>query len=152
MSTFAWPQLDVPGLVMLIQSPVADAAALSDAMSAFLGDVPLAVDEEQFQRHRDALINEVLRPHKNLWEHAEFYWQSIAKKQYEFNGRQTMANAIKSLSREQWQAYFEEVFLNQQRSLQVAAPGARGQFPRGAGRSIESAVQLKSGHAVYDIE
>ena len=152
VSTFAWPQLDVPGLVMLIQSPVADAAALSDAMSAFLGDVPLAVDEEQFQRHRDALINEVLRPHKNLCEHAEFYWQSIAKKQYEFNGRQTMANAIKSLSREQWQAYFEEVFLNQQRSLQVAAPGARGQFPRGAGRSIESAVQLKSGHAVYDIE
>jgi insulysin len=152
VSTFAWPQLDVPGLVMLIQSPVADAAALSDAMSAFLGDVPLAVDEEQFQRHRDALINEVLRPHKNLWEQAEFYWQSIAKKQYEFNGRQTMANAIKSLSREQWQAYFEEVFLNQQRSLQVAAPGARGQFPRGAGRSIESAVQLKSGHAVYDIE
>ncbi|MDG1389348.1 MAG: insulinase family protein [Halioglobus sp.] len=152
VSTFAWPQLDVPGLVMLIQSPVADAAALSDAMSAFLGDVPLAVDEEQFQRHRDVLINEVLRPHKNLWEQAEFYWQSIAKKQYEFNGRQTMANAIKSLSREQWQAYFEEVFLNQQRSLQVAAPGARGQFPRGAGRSIESAVQLKSGHAVYDIE
>jgi len=152
VSTFAWPQLDVPGLVMLIQSPVADAAALSDAMSAFLGDVPLAVDEEQFQRHRDALIYEVLRPHKNLWEQAEFYWQSIAKKQYEFNGRQTMANAIKSLSREQWQAYFEEVFLNQQRSLQVAAPGARGQFPRGAGRSIESAVQLKSGHAVYDIE
>ena len=152
VSTFAWPQLDVPGLVMLIQSPTADAAALSDAMSAFLGDVPLAVDEEQFQRHRDALINEVLRPHKNLWEQAEFYWQSIAKKQYEFNGRQTMANAIKSLSREQWQAYFEEVFLNQQRSLQVAAPGARGQFPRGAGRSIESAVQLKSGHAVYDIE
>lgn len=152
VSTFAWPQLDVPGLVMLIQSPVADAAALSDAMSAFLGDVPLAVDEEQFQRHRDALINEVLRPHKNLWEQAEFYWQSIAKKQYEFNGRQTMANAIKSLNREQWQAYFEEVFLNQQRSLQVAAPGARGQFPRGAGRSIESAVQLKSGHAVYDIE
>jgi insulysin len=152
VSTFAWPQLDVPGLVMLIQSPTADAAALSDAMNAFLGDVPLAVDEEQFQRHRDALINEVLRPHKNLWEQAEFYWQSIAKKQYEFNGRQTMANAIKSLSREQWQAYFEEVFLNQQRSLQVAAPGARGQFPRGAGRSIESAVQLKSGHAVYDIE
>ena len=152
VSTFAWPQLDVPGLVMLIQSPVADAAALSDAMSAFLGDVPLAVDEEQFQRHRDALINEVLRPHKNLWEQAELYWQSIAKKQYEFNGRQTMANAIKSLNREQWQAYFEEVFLNQQRSLQVAAPGARGQFPRGAGRSIESAVQLKSGHAVYDIE
>lgn len=152
VSTFAWPQLDVPGLVMLIQSPTADAAALSDAMNAFLGDVPLAVDEEQFQRHRDALINEVLRPHKNLWEQAEFYWQSIAKKQYEFNGRQTMANAIKSLNREQWQAYFEEVFLNQQRSLQVAAPGARGQFPRGAGRSVESAVQLKSGHAVYDIE
>lgn len=152
VSTFAWPQLDVPGLVMLIQSPAADAAALSDAMNAFLGDVPLAVDEEQFQRHRDALINEVLRPHKNLWEQAEFYWQSIAKKQYEFNGRQTMANAIKSLNREQWQAYFEEVFLNQQRSLQVAAPGARGQFPRGAGRSVESAVQLKSGHAVYDIE
>lgn len=152
VSAFAWPQLDVPGLVMLIQSPVADAGALAEAMDVFLQGVTASLGDEQFERHQQALMNEVLRPHKNLWEQAEFYWQSIAKKQYDFDGRQAMADAIDALDREQWQAYFEEIFLNQRRSLQVAAPGARGLLPQGEQQSVDSAVELKSGHKVYIIE
>jgi insulysin len=152
VSAFAWPQLDVPGLVMLIQSPVADAAALAEAMDEFMGGVVASVDDAQFDRHKAALLNEVLRPHKNLWERAEFYWQSIAKKQYQFDGRQAMAEAIESLDKAQWQAYFQRVFLEQRHSLQVAAPGKWGQLPAGAQRQVETATELKSGHAVYVIE
>lgn len=152
VSAFSWAQLDVPGLVMLIQSPVADAGALADAMDTFLDGVVASLDDEQFERHRKALVNEVLRPHKNLWERAEFYWQSIAKKQYEFDGRQRLAQAIESLQRDQWQAYFEEVFLNNRHSLQVAAPGKSGRLPAGEQRKVGSAEELKSGHAYYRIQ
>ncbi|MEH6585292.1 MAG: insulinase family protein [Halioglobus sp.] len=152
VSAFAWPQLDVPGLVMLIQSPVADAGALAEAMQAFMGGVATSLDDEQFGRHQKALVNEVLRPHKNLWEKAEFYWQSIAKKQYDFDGRRAMADAIEALDREQWQAYFEQTFLQNRHSLQVAAPGSRGRLPEGNQLQVESAAQLKAGHAVYVIE
>ncbi|MEP5567052.1 MAG: insulinase family protein [Halioglobus sp.] len=152
VSAFAWPLLDVPGLVMLIQSPVADAGELAEAMDGFLQGVTSSLDDEQFKRHQKSLINDVLRPHKNLWEQAEFYWQSIAKKQYEFDGRQSMADAIDALDRDQWQSYFSQVFLSQQRSLQVAAPGARGSLPQGKQRSVGSAVELKSGHDAYVID
>ena len=152
VSAFAWPQLDVPGLVMLIQSPVADAGALAEAMNAFLQGVTSSLDDEQFERHQKALVNDVLRPHKNLWERAEFYWQSIAQKQYEFDGRQSLADAIDSLDRDQWQSYFTQVFLSQKRSLQVAAPGAKSSLPIGAQRSVGSAVELKSGHDAYVID
>jgi hypothetical protein len=56
VSAFDWPQLQVPGLVMLIQSPVADADKVSGAMRTFLESVPAALDEEQFARHQAALI------------------------------------------------------------------------------------------------
>ena len=152
VSAFSWAQLDVPGLVMLIQSPVADAAALAEAMDSFLDGVIASLDDEQFARHQAALVNEVLRPHKNLWERAEFYWQSIAKKQYEFDGRRQLADAIESLDREQWQAYFQKVFLEQRRSLQVAAPGKWGELPAGDQKRVKSALELRSGHDFYVIE
>lgn len=151
-SVFAWPQLDVPGLVMLVQSPVADANKIAASMDAFMRSVESGLDEAQFQRHQKALANEVMRPHKNLWERAEFYWQSIAKKQYAFDGRDTLAQAIESMSLEQWLAYYNGVFIDQRRSLQVAAPGLDGELPAGDQRRIESAEQLKAGHANYLIQ
>lgn len=152
VSAFAWPQRDVPGLVMLVQSPVADAAAIATAMDTFMRGVKPALDEAQFKRHRTALLNEVLRPHKNLWERAEFYWQSIAKKQFDFDGREALASAIEAMTLAQWQDYYSEVFLNNRRSLQVAAPGAKGALPEAGQRRVDSAEQLKAGHDVYVID
>ncbi|WP_238946712.1 insulinase family protein [Seongchinamella unica] len=151
VSAFYWSQLDVPGLVMLIQSPVADTAGLASAMDAFLGGVAGSLDDEQFARHQQALVSEVLRPHKNLWERAEFFWQSIAKKQYAFDGRQQLADAIEALDRVQWQQYFERTFLKQRHSLQVAAPGKAAVLPEGGQRRVESAEVLKAGHRFYSI-
>lgn len=63
-----------------------------------------------------------------------------------------MADAIEAMDREQWQAYFEQTFLQNRHSLQVAAPGSRGRLPEGDQLQVESASQLKAGHAVYVIE
>ncbi len=152
VSAFSWPQLDVPGLVMLIQSPVADADALAEAMGAFLAGVEADLDEAQFERHRTALVNEVLRPDKNIWERAEFYWQSIAKKQYGFDGRETMADAVRALSLQDWLAYYRRVFMDQRHSLQVVAPGKWERLPGGDQVRYDSADEFKSGREVYVIE
>jgi secreted Zn-dependent insulinase-like peptidase len=152
VSTFAWPQLDVPGMVMLVQSPVANAATVSDAMEAFMAGVEPALDEAQFARHQAALVSEILRPHKNLWERAEFYWQSIAKKQWDFDSRHQLAAAVEALTLDDWLAYYRQVFLQQRHSLQVVAPGQWGVLPAGEHRVVESAEALKAGHDVYQIE
>jgi insulysin len=151
-SAFAWSPMDVPGLVMLIQSPVADADALARAMDEFLQQVESGVTQEQFLRHRAALVNEITSPDKNMWERAEFYWQSIAKKQYEFEGRENFAAAVEALSLEQWAAYFRQVFIEQPRSLQVVAPGRWAKLPAGKQVKYSSADEIKASHGYYEVE
>lgn len=151
-SAFAWPQLDVPGLVMLIQSPTASAADVAAAMDKFMGGVEQALEAEQFERHKQALLSDILRPDKNLWDRAGFYWQSIAKKQTDFAGRTTFAAAVEGLTMESWTAYFQTVFLNDRRSLQVVAPGKWGDLPTGNHQEFDAASEIKDGHSFFKVD
>lgn len=152
VSAFSWPQLDVPGLVLLIQSPSATAPEVTAAIDAFMGSVAGSLDEEQFLRYRKSLVAEIQRPDKNLWERAEFYWQSIAKKEFAFDGRQQLAAAVSALTLEDWNAYFSDVFQAQRRSLLVVAPGRGQVLPEGYGETVESAAALKARQAFYSID
>ncbi len=149
VSAFDWPQLQVPGLVMLIQSPVADADKVYGAMRTFLESVPAALDEEQFARHKAALISDILRPDQNLWERAEFYWQSIANKQYGFDGRQQLAQAVESFTLASWNDYFQRVYIERPHSLQVAAPGRWKRLPKGDFQRFDAAADIKRDHQSY---
>ncbi|GAB5452745.1 MAG: insulinase family protein [Halioglobus sp.] len=149
VSAFNWTQNTVPGLVMLIQSPVADAGALSLAMQEFMEGVLPGIDEQQFARHKAALRSEILRPHKNLRERGDFYWQSIAHRELQFDGREALARALEELTIEDWQRYYRSVFLQRRHSLQVVAPGRWGVFPGGAVEVFETADEVRSGRPVY---
>ncbi len=151
-ATFAWPQMDVPGLVMLIQSPVADANTVARAMRAFMQGVEPALDEAQFERHQAALVSDILRPDKNLWERAEFYWQSIARKQLDFAGKKDLAEAVEALTLQSWVSYYNRVFLQQSHSLQVVAPGRWDRLPEGDYSPYDSAEAIKSGHDAYIVK
>jgi len=151
-SAFAWPQLEVPGLVMLIQSPVASANDVYDAMRTFMVTVPGDLDEEQFARHKAALLSDIQRPDKNLWERADFYWQSIATKQFEFDGRQQIAAAVAAFTLEDWQSYYQRVFLDQPHSLQVVAPGRWDSVPEGDFLEYDSAADIKRDNDYYLVQ
>jgi len=150
-SAFAWSQLDVPGLVMLVQSPSHSAREVADSMQAFMEQLDESLEGGQFERHKQALINEILQPDKNLWQRAEFYWQSIAKKQGNFDGRTKLASAVEALSQEDWLEYYNRVFLEQRHSLQVVSAGREDELPTGAGKVVRSASAIKSEHATYII-
>lgn len=152
VSAFSWPQHDVPGLVMLVQSPGHSAAHVADAMQQFMDGLEAEVDEGAFRRHRQALVNDILEPDKNLLERAEFYWQSIARKQWAFDRRQRLAQAVGEMTRDAWLAYYREHFLERRHSLQVIAPGAQGAVPDTPAREVGSAAAVKAGHAVYEVE
>ncbi|MEZ5572116.1 MAG: insulinase family protein [Halioglobus sp.] len=152
VGTFNYPKMEIPGLVMLVQSPVADAAAVSKAMQDFMLRVEPELDQEQFERHKVSLVSDILRPDKNLNERAEYYWQAIARKEFDFNARQQLADAVGALTLKDWQAYYERVFLKQRHSLQVVAPGQWGVFPKSDARVYDSAEAIKRDHAAYTIE
>lgn len=152
VSAFAWPQLDVPGLVLLIQSPNASAPEVTTAIEDYMDSVAGSLDEEQFLRYRTSLVAEILRPDKNLWERAEFYWQSIAKKEFDFDGREQLAAAIRALTLEEWTAYFSEVFRERSHSLLVVAPGKAQALPEGHGAMLESAAAFKARQGFYTVD
>jgi secreted Zn-dependent insulinase-like peptidase len=137
---------------MLVQSPVADANTVAKAMQTFMLGVEPALDEAQFERHKASLISDILRPDKNLNERAEYYWQSIARKELSFDSRQSLADAVEALTLPVWKAYYEQVFLQQRHSLQVVAPGKWGIAPQGDARVFDSAESIKHGHETYTIE
>jgi insulysin len=151
VAAFDFPKADVPGLVMLVQSPVADAGAVATEMQAFMQRVEPALDEEQFERHKASLVSDIMRPDKNLNERAEFYWQAIARKQWNFDSRESLADAVESLSLADWKAYYQRVFLQQRHSLQVVAPGKTGILPKGDARVFHSAEEIKRGHTTYTV-
>jgi secreted Zn-dependent insulinase-like peptidase len=153
VSAFSWPQRDVPGLVMLVQSPVADAPGVLEAMETFMQGVTGDLDEDQFGRHQAALLSEIRRPDKNLWERAEFYWQSIAKKQWDFDGREALATAVENFTLDDWQVYFAGVFLDRRHSLQVVSPGRSQKLPEDETlRRFDTASAIKRDHAAYVVD
>jgi insulysin len=148
----SYSKAQVPGIVMLVQSPVADANTVATAMQNFMLGVVPALDEAQFERHKVSLVSDILRPDKNLAERGEFYWQSIARKEWDFAGRQTLADAVNALTLPGWTHYFEEVFLAQRHALQVVAPGRRGIVPKGDYRVYDSAAEIQRDHEAYLVD
>jgi insulysin len=152
VSAFSWAQREVPGLVLLIQSPSDDSRVVAGAMDQFMQGVEGELDAQQFERHKIALRNEILRPHKNIWEQAEFYWQSIAKKQYDFASRQSFTEALDKLTLQSWLVYYQRVFVAQKHSLQVVAPGKWGTFPSGEDKRYSAPSAVRVDHGSYTIE
>ena len=128
-SAFSWPQNRVPGLVMIIQSPSHSSLDVRDAIAKFLQDVPSDIDEAAFYRHRQALVAEINEPFKNLWERAEFLWQSLGEGDQTFASKQDLADAVSAITYADWLAFFDAQVLETHRSLLVVAPGKFDQVP-----------------------
>ncbi|MEE4107939.1 MAG: insulinase family protein [Halieaceae bacterium] len=153
VSSFAWPRYDVPGLMLLIQSPSHSAVDVQGAMEEFLSSTPAEIDEEQFERHRAALLNAILKPHENLRERAEFYWQSIASREWGFDGPERLAAAVRAISYDDWLAYYRDVFLENRRSLLALSAGAREVTPELPDTEVfDDAADLREAVPVQRIE
>ena len=152
VGAYNYPLEQVPGLVLLVQSPSADAAAVAVAMQAYMTGVTPLLELEQFTRHKAALISDILRPDKNLAERAEHYWRSIARKEYDFAGRETLVAAVEAITLQDWAAYYADVFIAQPHALQVVAPGRQGKLPEGRFEVVESAAAIKRDHATYLVD
>jgi secreted Zn-dependent insulinase-like peptidase len=149
VSSFPWSQYDVPGLMLLIQSPSHSAVEVSGAMDAFLRATVDEISEDQFLRHRQALINDILKPHENLSERAEFYWQAIASREWGFDGPEQLATAVSSINFDDWQRDYRTLFLEQRRSLLALSPGAKADMPDAGAQRFSDPASLRAAFASY---
>jgi secreted Zn-dependent insulinase-like peptidase len=149
----AYPILDVPGLFFLIQSPVAGAAVLKQEIDDYLKQQVAFVEtltEQQFALHRDAVLVRLAESPKNLWEQSERYWKDIAQNYYDFDSRQQLIDALKSLTSSEWKQYFQEdVRAIHQHAIWVYS---QGQFSSQANLQIvpiENVADFKSKQGYY---
>lgn len=149
VSSFPWAQYDVPGLMLLIQSPSHSTVEVSAAMDTFLNDTLAEITEDQFLRNRQALINDILKPDENLSERAEFYWQAIASREWDFDGPEQLAAAVAGISFEDWQRDYRTLFLERRRSLLALSPGARADMPEAGAQQFTDPSSLRAAFDAY---
>lgn len=119
VTSYLYSMLDVPGLAFGVQSPAADAAHLFAQTETFLGSIldSEALTEEQFLRHRSALLQLLQEEPKNMWEQSDRYWQDIASAHYSFDSREKIIEALGKITLDDWRQYLAAQLDDDERSI-----------------------------------
>nr|VFJ87806.1 MAG: Secreted Zn-dependent peptidases, insulinase-like [Candidatus Kentron sp. H]VFJ89519.1 MAG: Secreted Zn-dependent peptidases, insulinase-like [Candidatus Kentron sp. H]VFJ96210.1 MAG: Secreted Zn-dependent peptidases, insulinase-like [Candidatus Kentron sp. H] len=142
VSAGAYPLLEVPGLVFLVQSPHTGPAALGARVERFLteqADVLDAMTDSEFARHKAALMARILEQEESLPVRSHRYWGEIDQGLSTFDSRERKAEAVRALTLAGIRrAYRTRITGPARRRLVVHARGNRqgeshGGYPKGDG-------------------
>ena len=105
------PILTVPGIVFVVQSPAYSVAdidvAIEQFIAQFVGQVR-RLTETEFEKHKRALIHQLLQKPQNLYEQTEEFWLAIALDDKHFERKVRVAAAVEQLSLEDWQTFYAQ--------------------------------------------
>jgi secreted Zn-dependent insulinase-like peptidase len=127
-------QVNTPGIIFLVQSPVAPAAEIEAATWAFLDEFRSdleAMDEATFEAERAGLLSRVLQADQNLGERSARLWGDLYTGIETFDSRDRVAEAIRALDLEALRTFADE-FAELAGSRRLAV-WTRGAFPAEAG-------------------
>jgi secreted Zn-dependent insulinase-like peptidase len=121
--------LEVPGLVLAVQSPSHQPAQIYALMDDFLQgfDAQLdAISEAEFDQVKQGLISLVQLQDKRLSDRTNRYWREIDLKRFQFDSRQQLADEILKLSKRDIGQYFAQMTsTSKRRMLLIKSPGTR---------------------------
>ncbi|WP_317931615.1 insulinase family protein [Halioxenophilus sp. WMMB6] len=136
----------VPGLLLVVQSPVASVEAIHSAMTHFLNQFALT-SEQQLDQHKQALVVDLLQAPKNLGEQAGFYWDNIIQEQWSFDRRQQLADEVNKVTLASFREFYQSRVTEGARWLWLAA--GEGQDKPTAKNWIENRNKYKANSPVY---
>jgi len=127
----AYPVLQYPGMMFVVQSPTHDAKAIVAAMDGFMGKALAEVDRDEFDRHRRSLIGRYREPPTNLSEMADRLWdERMRYRSTRFDRRERMAFQLERITYDDWQAFVRRMVTGEsRRELLLYAPGKAGVAP-----------------------
>jgi secreted Zn-dependent insulinase-like peptidase len=152
VSAFKYSLADVPGLAFMVQSPTVSSVRLQEAVEDFLRGTlgeEQGITAQQFARHKQALINDILLPPKNLWEQSENFWMDIARRQLDFDSRQQLVGQVGAISYEQWRDWFRKVAIDRRATVVMTADGRWKEHPQG--REVGAVSAFKQELPSYSI-
>ncbi len=145
------PLIEVPGMVLAVQSPVAGPSRLIEEIEVFLASYsePVAkLSAAEVERHKSALISKLVERPQSLSEKTSDLWRDLSYHHYQFDTRERIAEEVRKLTPEDLTAAYRSLLTgDRRRALAVAArgtgaddTGADGQF----GALIEDVRAFKS--------
>jgi secreted Zn-dependent insulinase-like peptidase len=112
------PILRVPGIAFVVQSPNTPPMALEEKIDRFIATFADAVkdmSEQDLMKHKQGLVSRILEKDRNLQARSNRYWNDIDEKQYKFDGRERLANAVRDVDKKALKRYYDELLLSKQR-------------------------------------
>ncbi len=121
--------LERPGIAFVVQSPIAGPSALQGYIEKFLDEYSATIaelDQATFERHKAALLSDLLEADRQLDDRTDRYWNEIDRQYYAFDLRQNLAAAVKDVSLAELKATYEKLLRSPESKRLVArAPGLR---------------------------
>ena len=128
------PVGEVPGIMFVIQSPDVVPDDMRGAIDEFVDGFPTwmaeQISDEEFDAYKSGLAGQLRKKHDTLAERSEIYWTAIDQKDFEFDNRKVLANAIESIERASFENFVNEILINAAgRSLIVLGYGNNHGLP-----------------------
>jgi len=144
VSAFSYHLNRVPGLGMLVQSPVASASELREEFSDFTQAFSAYIDDlsvEEFSRHQEAVLTNLEEAPKSLSEMNGRFAESLALGYTDFQFRSLLSTQIRQLTIADIQRAYERIVNKNPRQLWVQT--------HDNGKSSSTAAQLPSHETDY---
>lgn len=114
--TYSIDAIQVPSIVLALQSPAAGPAKMFNAVEIFLAGFEqslIDMPDDEFQQNVDALVSQVEERDNRLQERTNRYWAAIVREDYNFDASQLFADEVKLITREEILALYQQLFIEQ---------------------------------------
>jgi insulysin len=118
----------VPGFSLLVQSPGTSVDKLEEAIDQFLLDFDQQLQDmpkEEFERHRQAVLTGLREKPKSLAEQSARFWGSVDMRDYNFNRREKIIDAVVRLTYKELRDTYKALMMESGYSLQVDSSEGR---------------------------
>ena len=125
--------LEVPGLLLLAQSPSQSPAQLEKLFNQFIIDFARdldSMDEIAFEQVKRGLINRILARDQQLIARTNRYWRELDAHQFNFDVRARLARAIDAIDADEMREYAAEITVQNARKILVQTPSRNRIAPR----------------------
>ncbi len=113
--TYSIDAIQVPSVVLALQSPSAGPAKMYNAVELFLADFEKQLTDmtaEDFQANVQALVTQVEERDDRLRERTNRYWSAIVREDYNFDASELFANEVRAVTKEQILTLYRKLFID----------------------------------------
>lgn len=110
VSTMNYSMRKVPGMLLLVQSPVADVQDIHKAVLAFLRQASCQREEDASVAQKSVKLR-LEEPPQNQWQWFHYYWSSISERDEGFETHSQLLNAVEGLNAENIVALNEQILI-----------------------------------------